>query len=379
MTRICINDGSRHVYHTGYGNLSRAIITALDAYSDSELLLRYRKGTIPDDLRDKSVLEQIPIWQAGDEFDCILRVSHPPDNPIHSAKPHILYTQNALGELIPHWIKGMQNARAIIVPSEFDAKVFRRHFPNVSVCHQYVDEHMFKNRAHYRADGSDDFSFLFVGSYGYRKGVDLLLDAFSRAFDNGERVNLTLHCFTGLEHGAIGDLVQRVRKLPSNISLNIANGTVSPAWMARYYNQHDCIVSFSRGEGWCMPLHEALLCEKPIIAPNSTSMGECLPDDGTIKVDTHERLISDITEPFGLGIKKRYGVPGNTMYEVDADAAVEALREMYNNHERYAAAARKGRAFITGNYSKRSMAAKIMTAINHVMEHYPTKSSGLQA
>jgi glycosyltransferase involved in cell wall biosynthesis len=373
MTHILINDGSRHIYSTGYGNLSRAIITSLDAHTSADLSLRYRKGDVPDEIREKAELDRIPVWEPGDDFDCILRVSHPPDTPIHGKKPLIFYTQNALGELIPEWLLGLKNARGIVVPSEFDADVFRRHFPNVYVCHQYVDEHLFKNRAHYRKDGPDEFSFLFVGSYGYRKGVDLLLEAFAKAFDNGQKVSLTLHCFTGLEQSAINDLVARARALPANVRLNVFSGTVAPAWMARLYNNHDCIVSFSRGEGWCMPLHEALLCEKPIIAPNSTAMGECLPDQGVIKVETEAKLISDITEPFGMSVKKRYGVPGNTVFEVDPDAAIAALREMYENHESYARDTKQGRAFITKTYSKPSMAKKIMAAVDDVMDKFASE------
>ena len=122
-----------------------------------------------------------------------------------------------------------------------------------------------------------------------------------------------------------------------------------------------------------MPLHEALLCEKPIIAPNSTSMGECLPDQGVIKVETEAKLISDITEPFGMSVKKRYGVPGNTVFEVDPDAAIAALREMYENHESYARDTKQGRAFITQTYSKPSMAKKIMAAVDDVMDKFASE------
>ncbi|MEC7291557.1 MAG: hypothetical protein VXW22_15850, partial [Pseudomonadota bacterium] len=110
MTHILINDGSRHIYSTGYGNLSRAIITSLDAHTSADLSLRYRKGDVPDEIREKAELDRIPVWEPGDDFDCILRVSHPPDTPIHGKKPLIFYTQNALGELIPEWLLGLKNA-----------------------------------------------------------------------------------------------------------------------------------------------------------------------------------------------------------------------------------------------------------------------------
>ena len=367
MTRICINDGSRHIHHTGYGNLARAIITALDARPNIEVGLRYRDAEVPDTVSDKEILDRIPIWDryAYEEFDCVLQVTHP--QKIREGRPALFYTQNALSKLIPEWVTELEDADGLIVPSEFDARVFREHFDNVHVCHQFTDDRLFRNRGRYRDEGPDRFSFLFVGAYGYRKGVDLLLDAFPKAFDSGQEVNLTLHCFVGLEREAINDLIQFSRELPDNITFSVYSGSVPPKWMARIYEQHDCVVSFSRGEGWCMPLHEALLTEKPIIAPNSTAMGECLPDEGCIKVETRPRLISDITDPFGASMKSRYGIPGNEMYEVDPDAAIQALREMYDNYDTYAAAAKAGRMFVATTYSKKSLGIKLVDIVHAVM------------
>ena len=212
-----------------------------------------------------------------------------------------------------------------------------------------------------------DSAFCLSGAFGYRKGVDLLLDAFPKAFDSGQKVNLTLHCFVGLERGEVNKVIQFARDLPDNITFSVYSGTVPPKWMARIYEQHDCVVSFSRGEGWCMPLHEALLTERPIIAPNSTAMGECLPDSGCIKVETQPRLISEISDPFGASMKTRYGIPGNEMYEVDPDAAIAALREMYENYDTHAAAAKAGRMFIATTYSKKSLGVKLADIAQQVI------------
>ena len=300
---ILFNEGNRHTQLSGYGNLSRSIMTALAEHTDAILMTRFRDYEIPDWVRDKELLEQIPVAENNRDHDVVLRISQPPSKPIPETKPMVFYTQNAIGDLIPDWVEFMKAADGFIVPSEFDAEVFRRYFNNVSVCHQHVDERMFTPRPVWRAEGTDEFSFLFVGSYGYRKGVDLLLDAFEKAFDAGQKVNLTLHCFSGFEYGNFNDLLKWHRRVPDNISLTIFNGTVEPDWMCRHYNRHDCIVTFSRGEGWCMPLHEALLCGKPVICPASTAMGECLPDRGVIKVPVEEKLISEITDPWGLGFR----------------------------------------------------------------------------
>lgn len=361
-----INDGNRHTKITGYGNLSRAIMSSLVLYSDADIATRFRDFAVPEDVPDKALLDRIPVGTHQSEYDCVLQISQPP-KAVRETKPTLIYTQNALGELKPEWQRGLSQADGVIVPSRFDADVFRRHCERVYVCHQYVDDVTFKPARRFREEGPDRFSFMFVGSFGYRKGVDLLLQAFAKAFGSRDKVNLTLHCFMGLERDAMNRLIAYARNLPPGLTLSVYVGTVSPAWMARYYNRHDCVVSFSRGEGWCMPLHEAMLCGKPVIAADSTAMGECLPDSGCIKVKTHPRLISEITDPWGQGTKQLYATPGAYLYEVDIDAAAKAMRRMYKKHSLYEREALNGRAYIRATYSRRSMSNKIMSAVNDVL------------
>lgn len=360
--RVAINDGSRHTELTGYGNLSRAIILALREYSPYEISVAARQKAIPEWVRRREELDAVPILDADKPYACELRISSPPSR-FHPSKPTVIYTQNALSHLLPAQISAMKNAEGIIVPSEFDAKVFRRHIDNVFVCHQYVDDIVFDYSPRAEMRESDTIKFLFVGSYGFRKGVDTLLKAFSKAFDDGRKVSLTMVCYSGLENDSPNHLIELARDLPTNVGLSVLNGSVIPEELATIYNQHDCVVSFSRGEGWCMPLHEALLCQKPIIAPNSTSMGESLPDIGSIKVETKATLISEISDPFGASFKKRYGVDGNMMYEVCLDDAVNALREMYANYGDYSKNASEARELIQKKYSLKSLARKISTSL----------------
>lgn len=366
MTRVLVDDGSRHTQLSGYGNLSRAIMTALIEHTSLEISIRNRAEVVPDWVSDKSVLDQIPVTPDSDDHDCVLHICSP-GRKIRERKPCLLYTQNALSKLRPEWVDGLKRTDAIVVPGEFDARVFRQDFDNVHVCHQYVDERIFKPRAQYRREGTKAFSFLFVGAFGYRKGVDLLLKAFPRAFDQGQQVNLTLHCFSGFEMDRFDRILDAVRDWPRNLSLSVYNGNRPPEWMSRIYNQHDVVISLSRGEGWCMPLHEALLCEKPIIAADSTAMAECLPDRGTIKIPTRPQPVSEITGAFGAPFRKQYGFSGNACFEPDLVASIAAMRRIYFDYDRFSESARAGREFIVTNYSKQSLAKHLLPAIRSVL------------
>lgn len=362
--RVLIDDGSRHTELTGYGNLSRSIMVALAKHSQHEIAVRHRLKAIPNWVSDGETLLDVPVRMPTDWEDHVLRISTPPEKRINEHAPCTLYTQNALGALRPEWAETIRGADNIIVPSEFDRRVFAEHHPSVTVCHQYTDEVVFQSRPRYREEGPPGFSFLFVGSFSYRKGVDVLLRAFHNAFSGmRQQVHLTLHCFDGLGGSAINTLLEWRQMMGENIHLHVYNGSVTPEWMSRYINRHDCVVTMSRGEGWCMPIHEALLCEIPVIFPDSTAMGECMPGSGTCRVATKEMPISEIEDSFGESMKRRYGFDGNTMFEPDLDSAIYALRRVTERYGSYNRAATEGRKVIVEKYSKKSMANIIEKAM----------------
>ncbi|WOR15363.1 glycosyltransferase [Hyphomonas sp. FCG-A18] len=364
---VVIDDGDRRITETGYGALTREIILSLWQYSPFDIYFTPQETyeTYPDDLRNIDILKTIPEMEA-EEADLVFRVGVP-GSPFKYTKPCLFYTQNALGDIPEKWRRFMRRAGGIIVPGEFDKVVFDRYFPLVYTCPQGVDIDAFKPKNEWRSEGSEDFSFLFVGSYSYRKGADLLPKVFKRAFSDGAPVHLHLQCFSGLEKTRITDFFNSFRYLPNNIGVSGFSGHRSIQWMNRIYNQHDAILTFSRGEGWCMPLHEALLCEKPVIAPNSTAMGEYLPNSGVEKIAVHEKRIEDITGEFASSVTNTYSTPDNILWEIDIDDAVRKVRRVYDHQEEYKSAAKKGAKFIRETYNRKNM-AKRLTEIIHDFE-----------
>lgn len=346
--------------------MARAITSALKTHTKASIALRHRTQPLAEWISDRKALEDIPIIADEREFDVVLRIGTPKGKNSNRV-PTVIYTQNALGDLLPEWVQNLSEAEGIIVPGEFDAKVFRKYFSNVHCCPQYTDHRIFSPKPKYRSEGTQEKSFFFVGSYSYRKGVDLLLDTFSTAFHKSEAVHLALHCFSGLEKNGIDDLVNRARKLPENVKISVFSGSITPPWMSRFYNRHDALISFSRGEGWCMPLHEGLLSGKPVIAPNSTAMGEMLPSNGVRHVQVTEQPISSISSPLGRGMRDHYDFPGNSMWNVCKDDAIAAVRDIYNNTETFTQEALIGRDYIIQHYSHKVIAEKVMTALHSVL------------
>lgn len=353
--KVLIVDDLRHTQFTGYGALARSVILSLSRFSNVGVMLQQRNFALSPDLPHGAELAALPSQSGIGNVDAILRVGSPNGKNQYGV-PTVVFTQNALGALPPDWIETLGKADGLIVPGRFDADVFERHFPRVYVCHQHVDPAVFRPMPHWRAEGDDALTFMFVGSYSYRKGIDVLLKSFVEAFRHDHRkVKLLLNCAAGFWSDSANNLFTHIRDLPAHMTIQVHLEDATPAWMNRYINRVDCVVTMSRGEGWCMPLHEALLCGKPVICPDSTAMGEALPHDGVRRVRTSPMRIADIVEPAGQSHKLQFGANDNVQFEPDFDDAVAAFRDMAARHEHYTAGAAHARTQIAERYSLERM------------------------
>lgn len=369
--RIFIADGMRHANLTGYGELSRQITLGL-ADRGHEVFLpgaRRQWAAIDDNIRDR--LETIPTMvNPGDDIDLVLQIGSPnATRPF--PQPTLIYTQNALGDLRKEWISALRTADGVIVPGEFDRAVFARYVDRVYIAQQSSDSARFRPFPHWREEGSERFTFMFVGSYSFRKGPDLLLEAFLDEFGDDEPVELWLHCAgvgKGGEFNHLLDTIQARRPM-AHVRLNGQN--MSPPWMCRIYNRVDAVITMSRGEGWCMPLTEALLCEKPVIAPSSTAMGEYLDENIAYLVPTRELAAADITDDFGSGFRNTYGEPGITYYEPDVSVARTQMRLVYEHYDAAKSKAVLGRKRIVERISWADTARDIEAACLDLLGRAP--------
>jgi len=112
-----------------------------------------------------------------------------------------------------------------------------------------------------------------------------------------------------------------------------------------------------------MPVTEALLCETPVIAPDSTAMGEYLTDDIAFLVPTREVEIGDIgDDPFARGFVAAYGHPGNLCYEPDVASAQSQMRAVVNDPDAASRKAVAGRSVIRDHVNWKSAIKQVEAA-----------------
>lgn len=348
--KVYIDDRGRYKSNNGYGNLSRNIAIALkqvncDVYYDPCL----SKPWDPT-LTAKKVdaFEASTSYGKANECDISLSISPPCKRIIHDI-PNVIYTQNALHGLKEDWGKHCAEYDGVLVPGEFDKPFFKEWNENTFICPQIIDNAIFQNREKWRAEGSDKFTFLFIGSFSYRKGVDLLIEAFGRfsKLDNNSS-KLVMMC-PGAKN--INYLLHKIREINPYSDIELYIEDLSQDWICRHINRADVFVTLSRGEGWCMPVFESILCEKPVILPNSTAMSEATPNQSIIKVDTNKISVKSVSTDFGRGFKNQYGEGEIASYDVDMVSAINAFTDMKKNFELYKSAAVESRKFVLSNYS----------------------------
>ena len=166
---------------------------------------------------------------------------------------------------------GVEASKVVVMPHGVDTEVLTPYGPR------------------YRFDGGvpagdpDRFVFLFVGAAIARKGVDILLAAFGRAFEVGDAVSLVIkdHSRDVFYQGVgLRDRIEAFQARPGAPDLLYIDAYLDAARLAALYRSADAGVFPFRAEGFAMPILEAMACGTPSIIPR---FGPCLDfcDDRT--------------------------------------------------------------------------------------------------
>lgn len=116
----------------------------------------------------------------------------------------------------------------------------------------------------YRAPGKA-FKFLHASDCGLDDGVDLLLEAFGRLFDNDDPVSLII-VPTGDDDGELRKRLEQMRKINLRFPDVVIERSLDASRLKALYQQSDAFLAPSRASGFNLPLALALVSEKPVVA-----------------------------------------------------------------------------------------------------------------
>jgi glycosyltransferase involved in cell wall biosynthesis len=153
--------------------------------------------------------------------------------------------------------------------------------------------------------GWKTFRFLHISSCFPRKGVDVLLSAYGKAFRLSDDVSLIIKTFTNPHHTIQEDLKQLQKNDPTFPHVVIIEEDWSQEKMVGLYQACHAFVAPSRGEGLGLPMAEAMLFDLPVITSNWGGQTEFCNEETAwccdyefTKADTHLGLTHSLwSEP----------------------------------------------------------------------------------
>jgi glycosyltransferase involved in cell wall biosynthesis len=135
-------------------------------------------------------------------------------------------------------------------------------------------------------EGLRSFRFLHISSAFPRKGVDVLLRAYFEAFTAADDVSLILKTFPN-PHNQVSDLIEELRATyPHPPDLRWIDRDVDREVLDGLYGIADAYVHAARGEGFGLPVAEAMLARVPVISVASTGLADFVSAD-TAAVISH--------------------------------------------------------------------------------------------
>ncbi len=223
----------------------------------------------------------------------------------------------------PNWSRPARGALVVIQPWEYGAlptawvaaagQVDEFWVPSPIVRRMYLDSGIPPEKVRVVPNGVDTqtfrpglrplplptkkkFKFLFVGGTIYRKGPDILLEAFAQAFTAADEVCLVVKDFGGdsFYQGQTAETVIRaIQARPNAPEIIHLKDELSSAQMPSLYAACDCFVLPYRGEGFGMPVLEAMACGLPVMVTSGGATDSFVPPDAGWQIPARYRLLGN--------------------------------------------------------------------------------------
>jgi glycosyltransferase involved in cell wall biosynthesis len=164
------------------------------------------------------------------------------------------------------------------------------------------------------------FRFLHISSCFPRKGVDILLRAYARAFSVGDDVSLVIKTFPNI-HNTVAEQIEQLRAgNPDCPDIVLINCDVEPDGLRFLYENCHALVAPTRGEGFGLPMAEAMLFNLPVI---TTAFGGqrdfCTPETAWL-VDFQ-----------WVPAQTHMGLHNSVWMEPDAEHLARLMREVHDS------------------------------------------------
>ena len=311
-------------------------ITALDQYNPES-------GLNKSDVKTLKELEKVEF----EEIDVQVRHSYPPiwQWPV-SEKTKVVYIQPwEFEKALFEWQYKFETfADALIVPSNYIANVFRSGGlkpSNLFTVPNGFDDKVFNKEEPtdlHPLVNPDEFNFVYVGNSQWRKGLDILANAWGKTFKKYDKATLIVKDNPKIygKNNIINELIKMQYKTGCSRVVYI-DEELSQEQMASIYKASKVVVHPYRAEGFGMHIQEATACGCLPLIPTNGPTDDFIPQDIGIRINVNRQTMN-IQDSSVFAMK-----PGDattlmsthTFYnEPQSEDLINKMRFIYHSHNK---------------------------------------------
>ena len=328
---------------SGYAVSSRKLVLALDARGvDVRLAFLYGNAYAEPSSGDPRV-EQLR-QRAKDT--ALPQVLYGPGDLFHknSGRYRVGYTMLETDGLPDEWVRQANQMDEIWAPSQFNAATFRSSgvARPIYVVPLGVDPNYFHPGIAARRM-SQRYTFLSVFEWGERKAPELLLRAYHAAFGPRDDVLLVLKVDNRDPDVNVAQQIAALG-LPADgppVAL-LLNHDLPAYQLGGLYRGADCFVLPTRGEGWGMPILEAMACGLPAIATDWSAPTEFMRPEISYPLRVRGLVPAVARNPYYAGF---------SWADPDFDHLVHLLRYVYDQRDEARAVGARAAAAVARDWT----------------------------
>ena len=263
---------------------------------------------------------------AGADAAITVRHAWPPNWSRPKSGKLVVVQPWEFGSLPEQWVADLANVDEAWVPSECVRRVYVDSgvpASKVFVVPNGVDTKKFNPQAKpMELLTNKKFKFLFVGGTIFRKGPDVLLKAYLETFTAADDVCLVIKDFGGQTVYAGQTFEAKIRAaqaLPKAPEILYVNEEMPPDALPGLYTACDCLVLPYRGEGYGLPVVEAMACGLPVMVTAGGATDDFVRDEFGFRIPAQKQF-------FGSEISGMKLVKPGWLLEPDAAALAERMK-----------------------------------------------------